>query len=64
MMSRPFKIIDQDLSSDPDLVSQSCGVGELFIETLLGSDLLTGMRFPRVDEDPVGVRKLVGDVAK
>ena len=64
MVCRALEIVDQDLSTDPNLVSKQSGVGQFLLEVLLSTDLLTGMSLAGVDEDPVGVGKSLGDVAK
>ncbi len=64
MMRRALEIVDQYRPPDSDLISEPCGVGHLFLETLLRSNFFAWMSFPGVDEDPIGVFELLSDIAK
>lgn len=63
-MSRAFEIVDEDRAPDADLVTETAGVGELFVEARMRANQLSWMRFSGVDENPVGVRTPGRDFAQ
>jgi hypothetical protein len=54
-VNRAVEVVDEDWPGDPELAAEAPRGGEFVLDARMRRQVLSGMRFPRVDEVPTKV---------